>query len=110
MLNLFGILQLPLEIVLSRPSCSEADAIAKPFGQSIWSPMADSGLSLEGQADWGSSFAALALCIPHIRAVTWDHWCDADPHLTPSGGLVDAKGIPKPLLSRLRTLRAAHLR
>ena len=46
---------------------------------------------------------------PQVRAVAWDHWSDADPHLTPNGGLVDAHGRPQPLLARLRALRAAHL-
>jgi hypothetical protein len=110
MLNLFGILQLPLEIVLSYPSAAQPDSIAKPFGQSLWSPMTERGLSPEGQAQWGSSFAALAMCIPHIQAVTWDNWCDADSHLTPSGGIIDAAKVPKPLLTHLRTLRKAHLR
>jgi hypothetical protein len=54
--------------------------------------------------------AALALCTPHVRAVTWDHWSDSEPHLTPAGGLVDAEGSPKSLLAQLRTLRTAHLR
>jgi hypothetical protein len=44
-----------------------------------------------------------------VRAVTWDHWSDADPHLVPHGGLLDASGRPKPLLARLRALRAEHL-
>jgi hypothetical protein len=109
-INLFGILQLPLEIVLSYPSSVQSDPIATLNGQSIWTPMAANGLSADGQAEWGSSFASLALSIPHVRAVTWDNWSDGQPHLTPSGGLVDASGRPKPLLSRLRTLRSAHLR
>ena len=108
-INLFGILQLPLEIVLSLPSSSMPDPIAQTHGQSVWSPGSWT-VSPEGQAEWGASFAALALCIPHVRAVTWDHWSDLDQHLTPSGGLIDANGHPKPLLSRLRTLRTAHLR
>jgi hypothetical protein len=41
--------------------------------------------------------------------VTWDHWSDAEPHLVPFGGLLDAEGRPKPLLSRLRALRTEHL-
>src|SRR5579872_876267 len=110
MLNLFGILQLPLEIVLSYPSSARDDSVAKPWGQSIWAPMAECGLTPEGQAEWGASFAALAMCIPHIRAVTWDGWCDADPHLTPSGGIIDDARKLKPLLSRLRALRNAHVR
>lgn len=109
LINLFGILQLPLEIVLSLPSSSEPDPVSNEFGQTIWSP-ASRSISPEGQAAWGASFAALAMCIPHVRAVTWGNWSDADPHLTPSGGLIDANGLPKPLLSRLRTLRTAHLR
>lgn len=108
-INLFGILQLPLEIVLSQPSSSQPDPVATAHGQTIWSPSAWSG-SPEGQAEWGASFASLAMCIPHVRAVTWDNWSDLDPHLTPSGGLIDVAGQPKPLLSRLRTLRTAHLR
>ena len=47
---------------------------------------------------------------PHVRAVTWDHWSDADPHMAPSAGLVEADGRAKPLLGRLRALRAAHLK
>jgi hypothetical protein len=109
-INLFGILQLPLEIVLSYPSSAQPDASANANGQSIWTPMAGNGLTVEGQAEWGSSFASLALCIPHVRAVTWDNWSDGESHLTPSGGLVDSSGRPKPLLSRLRTLRSAHVR
>jgi len=108
-INLFGILQLPLEIVLSLPSSSQPDPVATAHGQAIWSPTTW-GISPEGQAEWGASFAALAMCIPHVRAVTWDNWSDLEPHLTPSGGLIDVAGQPKPLLSRLRTLGSAHLR
>lgn len=108
-INLFGVLQLPLEIVLSLPSSNQPDSEASAHGQSVWQPGIRT-LTPEGQAEWGASFAALALCIPHVRAVTWDHWSDAHPHLTPTGGLLDASGQPKPLLARLRTLRSAHLR
>jgi hypothetical protein len=109
LINLFGVLGLPLELVLSLPSSAEPDAAAMSHGQSVWAPAWRAGPSLEGQAEWGSSFAALGICTPHVRAVTWDHWSDADPHLTPNGGLIDAAGAPKPLLSRLRTIRSAHL-
>ena len=67
------------------------------------------GPTPELQAEWGSAFAALALCKPHVRAVTWDHWSDADPHMMPHGGLLDTAGRPKPLLAGLRALRNAHL-
>lgn len=108
--NVFGVLGLPLEVTLSLPSSASPDPAAEAHGQSVWAPGWAAGPSAEGQAEWGASFAALALCTPHVRAVTWDHWSDADPHLTPNGGLVDSSGRSKPLLSRLQTLRGAHLR
>jgi hypothetical protein len=49
------------------------------------------------------------LCWPKVRAVTWDHWSDAGPHLVPNGGLLDASGRPRPLLAGLGALRAEHL-
>ncbi len=109
-LNLFGLLGVPIEVVLSVPSGQEPDPKAAVHGQSIWLPAWRAGPSPEAQAECGAAFAALALCSPHVRAVTWDHWSDAEPHLTPSAGLIDANGQVKPLLSRLRTLRSAHLR
>lgn len=108
-INLFGILQLPLEIVLSYPSSPDPDPTSIRHGQSAWPPAAQS-MTLEGQAEWGASFASLALCVPHVRAVTWDHWSDADPHMVPWGGLLEAGSQAKPLLSRLRTLRTEYLR
>jgi hypothetical protein len=107
-LQLFSGLGLPMEVVLSQPSSAQPDNLAGN-GQALWTP-GSGGASPDGQAEWGSSYAALALACPDVRAVTWDHWSDAEPHMTPHGGLLDAQGDPKPLLSRLRTLRAAHLR
>ncbi len=110
LINLFTVLGRPLELALSLPSSPQPDAVAAHHGQSVWAPSSRTGPSPEGQSEWGASFATLGLCTPHVRAVTWDHWSDADPHLTPCGGLIDAAGVPKPLLGRLRTIRAAHLR
>ena len=107
LLDLFSLLGLPLEVVLSCPSSAGPDPQALAHGQSVGDVSAPSP---EAQADWGESFAALALCRPHVRAVTWDHWSDADPHMAPSAGLVEADGRAKPLLGRLRALRAAHLK
>jgi hypothetical protein len=108
-INLFGILQLPLEIVLSFPSSPTPDPVAAKHGQTVWLP-ASQAMTPEGQADWGASFAALALCVPHVRSVTWDHWSDANGHMMPWSGLMDSAGQAKPLLSRLRSLRTDHLR
>jgi hypothetical protein len=108
-IDLFSVLNLPLEVVLSRPSSARPDPMAQVQRQVIgdwWR----TGPSPDDQADWGATFAALALCKPHVRAVTWDHWSDADPHMTPAGGLIDMAGRPKPLLARLLSLRTDHLK
>lgn len=108
-LDVFGMLGIPLEVLLSLPSSAEPDPVAAEHLQSVWKHGWRAGPSPEGQAEWGASFAALALCWPQVRAVTWDHWSDAEPHLVPFGGLLDAAGRPKPLLARLRALRTDHL-
>ncbi|MCI0700763.1 MAG: endo-1,4-beta-xylanase [Planctomycetia bacterium] len=109
LLDLFGLLGLPLELVLSHPSASDPDPLATAHGQSIWSPAWSAGPSPESQAEWGSSMASLALCWLPVRAVTWAHWSDATPHMVPQSGLLDAHGQPKPLLAKLRNLRSEHL-
>jgi hypothetical protein len=109
-LNLFGHLGLPLEIVLSCPSSTEPDPVAAIHDQAMAKVGFSPAPTPEAQAEWGASFSALALCTPHVRAVTWDHWSEDQPHLTPNGGLVSATGQVKPLLGRLKTLRTAHLR
>lgn len=109
LLDTFGMLGLPLELVLGLPSSDAPDRAAADHGQALWKPQWAARPSPEGQAEWGASFAALGLCWPQVHAVTWDHWADDEPHLTPNGGLIDAAGRPKPLLARLRALRTAHL-
>ena len=108
-LDVFGMLGLPLEIVLSLPSADGPDPQAADHGEAVWRPGWRTGPTPEGQAEWGASFASLALCWPQVRGVTWDHWSDAEPHLVPFGGLLDAAGRPKPLLARLRAMCAEHL-
>jgi hypothetical protein len=108
-LDTFTTLGLPLEVILSLPSADGADPLAEDHKESVWRHAWRAGPSPEGQAEWGASIAALALCWPQVRAVTWDHWSDAEPHLVPFGGLLDASRRPKPLLSRLRALRTEHL-
>lgn len=108
-LDVFGMLGLPLEVVLSLPSADKPDPRAADHKQTVWKHGWRAGPSPEGQAEWGASLTALALCWPQVRAVTWDHWSDAEPHLIPHSGLLDENGLTKPLLARLRALRAEHL-
>ncbi len=109
LLELYGKLGLPVDVLLSYPSSGEEDVSALAHEEQLWRPTWRDGPGLEPQAAWGGAFASLALCNPLVRAVTWDSWSDADPHLTPSGGLVGATGADKPLLAHLAELRAARL-
>jgi hypothetical protein len=109
MIDMFSLLGLPLEILLSHPASSAPDFAARDHQEELWTPAWRGGPTPEGQAEWGASFAALALCKPEVRAVTWDHWSDAEPHLTPAGGLISAAGTLNPLLGRLEGLRTKYL-
>jgi hypothetical protein len=111
LLDLFAeMLGLPLEVILSYPAGNSPDPRAEAHQEQLWSSGWRANPTLEGQAEWGASFAALALCKPRVRSVTWDHWADTDPHITPHGGLISANGLANPLLSRLRALRTGSLR
>jgi hypothetical protein len=109
LLDLFSILGPQLDVLLSCPAGAGPDAASQAHGEVLWSPGWHGPPTPEGQAEWGMAFAALALCKPQVRSVTWDHWADAEPHLTPNGGLIAVSGRANPLLARLQGLRAAHL-
>lgn len=108
-LDMFSLLNKPVEVVLSCPAGPTADPQAAPFQQSFWPEAWRAGPDTAWQSDWGVAVAGLGLCSPHVRSVTWDHWDDRDPHFTPVGGLLDASGDPRPLLTRLGGLRKAFL-
>lgn len=109
LLDAYARLGLPLDVLLGHPAAGAADPRAA-HGEEPWDGGDPEALTEAGQADWGAGAAAVALCKPAVRAVTWDHWTDADPHLSPSGGLLDAAGQPRPLYDRLCGLRATYLR
>ena len=47
----------------------------------------------------------LLMSKPHVQAVVWNQFSDALPHQFPHGGLLDARGAPKPILPLLSDLR-----
>jgi hypothetical protein len=109
LLDMFSLLGTPLEVLLSHPASSSPDFGARDHQEDLRPPAWRGGPSPEGQAEWGVSFAALALCKPEVRAVTWDHWSDADAHLTPACGLITSSGKVLPLMSRFEGLRMKYL-
>lgn len=109
LIDMFSLLGLPIEVLLSQPASSAPDFASRDHEEGLWDPAWRGGPSPEGQAEWGASFAAMALCKHEVRAVTWDHWSDADSHIVPTGGLITTAGTSNPLLSRFEGLRSKLL-
>jgi Glycosyl hydrolase family 10 len=108
-LDLYALLGVPIQATLAYPSSSvaaeQADADQR-VNLGYWR----AGYFEETQADWASTFAALALCKPYVRTVQWSHWSDAQPHAFPNCGLVDVQGREKAALQDLIKLRSEHLK
>jgi hypothetical protein len=109
LLDMYALLGVPIRVTLGYPSSDGFDLSADPE-LSDWVGYWHGGFTPEVQADWATAFAALALCKPTVQGVLWTHFSDAEPHQFPFCGLVDADGNAKPVLQRLRELRAKHLR
>ncbi|HJZ91714.1 MAG TPA: hypothetical protein VKE40_12640, partial [Gemmataceae bacterium] len=109
MLDLFGMLGVPVQVSLAYPSSDLADPKGDPDerieGAGQWRDF-----SIATQADWATAFTALAVCKSYVVGVFWDHLSDAEPHRIPNAGLVDALGAIKPAFDRLRSLREDHLK
>jgi hypothetical protein len=108
-LDLFGILGVPVQVLLGYPSSRQPDMMADPR-EWVGGAGYCRDFTASAQAEWVSTYASLAMCKSYVNGITWDHFSDADPHLTPHGGLVDARGVSKPALDRLRDLRLSHLK
>jgi hypothetical protein len=109
LLDLYALLGVPLRVTLGYPSAEEPDVLADAELQIAAGRWRD-GFSPPVQANWGASFAELALAKSAVEAVQWVHLSDAEPHAFPHCGLVDAAGNVKPALQGLSELREEHLR
>jgi Glycosyl hydrolase family 10 len=109
LLDLYGVLGVPLQVALAYPSSAAPDPHADPIervdGGGRWHDF-----SPDAQADWATTFASLAMCKSFVSGVVWDHLSDAAPHRIPNAGLVDGRGSIKPAFERLRQLRETHLK
>jgi hypothetical protein len=104
LLDLYALLNLPLHIVMSVPSSASPDPNSDPSVRvelPQWPGMPDEST----QAGWSAHWIALAVAKPYVRSVTWSQTRDAVPHLYPNAGLYRPDGMPKPLVSWLKTFR-----
>jgi hypothetical protein len=109
LLDFYATLGVPLQVTLGYPAADGLDPEADPELQCAAGQWGER-FSDAAQADWAAAFAALALCKPFVQGVQWCHWGDADHHVFPHCGLLDAAGQARPALEKLRELREAHLR
>ena len=109
LLDLFGLLGVPVQLALAYPSSRlpdpQADVAEQVESGGVWHDF-----SSTAQSAWASAFASIALCKSYVNGIVWDHLADADPHRIPNAGLVDSAGQIKPAFDRLRDLRETHLR
>jgi hypothetical protein len=110
LLELFAVLGLPLEVLLGYPADPTIPYSVTEHAETLNGPMWHSPPTAASQAAWGASVAALCLCKPHVRAVTWEQWSDRDTPVTASGGLLNSQGQARPLLARFRAIRSEYLR
>ena len=106
MLDLWSYLGLPLHISLTVPSGDQPD----PKARSTSSPLAGAGhWTPEVQAAWVKRFVPLLFAKSYVQSITWNQFCDSDPHDYPHGGLFDAGNAAKPAFTALAALRKKHL-
>lgn len=104
LLDLYALLNVPLQVLIVAPSSTEDDPAADPNVQVEgwqWPHPPSEGL----QADWGARWVSLAVAKPFVRSVKWLQPTDAAPHIYPNGGLFRADSSPKPIFSRLQAIR-----
>jgi hypothetical protein len=109
LLDLYGVLGVPVHVSLAYPSAGTTDAKADT-DEEVAAAGRWRDFTPDAQADWAATFASLALCKSFVAGVYWDHLSDAETHRIPHAGLVDAGGAIKPAFDRLRQLRDEHLR
>lgn len=104
LLDLYSLLNVPLNVMLVAPSAPGPDPQADPNVKvEAWQYPAPP--TETSQADWAARWTALAIAKPFVRSVSWTQLADGVPHLYPHGGLHRPDGTPKPAVARLRTLR-----
>ena len=99
---------LPLLVMLTLPSSSAADTLARGAAQPLhYGPVGDA--TPESQRQWVERLVPVLLAKQPVQAIFWNQLRDAAPPAFPHGGLFDATGSPKPALATLRGLREQYV-
>ena len=100
----WSLLGLPLLVMLTLPSSSAADPLARGESRPLhYGPGGDA--TPESQRRWVDAVVPMLLAKQPVQAIFWNQLSDAAPHDFPHGGLFDAAGAPKSSLEAFRSLR-----
>ena len=101
LLDYYSLLGAPLHVSLAYPSRLPADSKSETAAsEGSW----QEGATPAGQADWGESFASLALCKHYVQQVSWICATDVPGGSLAGCGLCDESGQPKPIVEGLGNL------
>jgi hypothetical protein len=104
LLDRWSLLGLPLLVMLTLPSSSAADPLARSPAQPL--PYAAAGgATPESQREWIEQFVPMLLAKQPVQGIFWNQLSDSVPHDFAHGGLFDAAGQAKPVVEAFRNLR-----
>lgn len=109
LLDLYGMLGVPLQVTLAYPASSENDARAD-LTQSVAAGQWGTEISPKSQAIWADAFIRLAIGKPIVRGACWAQLSDADEHSFPNCGLFDSTGQPRPAIEQITSIRQSLLK
>jgi hypothetical protein len=104
MIDAWSTVGLPLWVSLCAPSAAVEDPLARRGGaapRDNWTAAAQNSLA--------ARIVPFLLAKPAVQGVLWNQLDDGRPHDFPHGGLLDARGRPKPALRSLAAIRKAIL-
>jgi hypothetical protein len=104
MIDVWSTVGLPLWVSLCAPSAAAEDPLARrssALPRDNWTAAAQNSLA--------ARIVPFLLAHPAVRGVVWNQLDDGRPHDFPHGGLIDARGRPKPALRALAAIKKAIL-
>lgn len=102
-------LEAPLMLTLTLPSSSDKDPQADPKSSVVAGGASPEMITPEWQCEWARERLPMLLAKNSVQVMLWGQYSDARPHSFAHGGLLDAQGAEKPIVSVLHELRKEYL-
>ncbi len=105
MVDRWGMLGLPLMMIVTHPTSIGGQANRESANVSDWEP----AVSEETKGFGSDSMLRMLMAKPTVHAVIWNQLSDQMPQALPRAGLWDQAGKAKPLLTTVAKLRQVYL-